>query len=137
MTGTIRINGDENPGTSIDKNEVRKAISTSSLENLNRLAIGAIEVDKYGKILEYSEAGNQFSGFNNDEVIGRNFFKDIATCTDYGEFKKYFYEIVEGKREEALFDFLLTNFRPPVKVQVMLKRSIIDQKYWIFIKKLL
>ena len=135
MTETIGSDGREEANSQLDKTEVRKAVRTNSFENLNRLAIGAIEVDKNGRILEFSEAESKLSDLSKEEVIGKNFFTEVATCTNYGEFKSNFNEIVEGEREEATFDFLLTHLSPPVKVRVMLKRSVIDQNYWIIIKR--
>ena len=136
MTELIGSDGREGASSELDKTAVREAVRTNSFDNLNRLAIGAIEVDKNGQILEFSEAESELSGLKPEETVGKNFFTEIATCTNYGEFIKNFNEIVEGKREEAVFDFLLTNLSPPQKVRVMLKRSLIAQNYWIIIKRI-
>jgi PAS domain-containing protein len=63
----------ENPA-----NELAKMDDTE----IDELAFGAIEIDHSGKILRYNAAEGDISGRDPDEVIGKDFFTEVAPCTD-------------------------------------------------------
>ncbi|MGL4488376.1 MAG: PAS domain-containing protein, partial [Rhizobiaceae bacterium] len=54
------------------------------------LAFGAILLDRNARILKYNKAEGLIAGRNPDDVMGRNFFNEIAPCAKgkrfHGEF---------------------------------------------------
>jgi photoactive yellow protein len=48
---------------------------------LARLPYGAIRLDPGGVVLSYNEAEQRLSGRMVTDVIGRNFFQEVAPCT--------------------------------------------------------
>ena len=112
-----------------------KAMEIKDKNSLNQLAIGAIEVDVEGNIQYYSRAESELTGLEPDEVVGKNFFRDVAPCCRNRNFLDHFEKVVQKKAREERFEYLFTDAIKPVRVKVILKSSLIDDDYWIFIKK--
>lgn len=49
---------------------------------LDALPFGAIRLDKDGTILSYNMTESKLTGRDPKKVIGRNFFEDVAPCTN-------------------------------------------------------
>jgi len=56
-------------------------------EQLNRLPFGAVRIKVDGEIISYNETESSISSKKADEVIGKNFFHDVAPCTKVAEFQ--------------------------------------------------
>ena len=57
-------------------------ITRMSEEQLDALPFGAIRLDMTGKILTYNMTESKLTGRDPKRVIGRNFFTDVAPCTN-------------------------------------------------------
>jgi photoactive yellow protein len=69
-------------------------------------------------------------------MIGKNFFNEVAPCTKsptfYGKF-------IEGTRSGVLntqFEYLFNFNMKPTQVKVHMKKAIVGETYWIFIKRI-
>lgn len=117
------------------RDDIESAMRKMSSEELDRIAFGAIELDKNGRILRYNSAEGDITGRNPKEVLGRNFFTEVAPCTDTplfkGEFDKGARMGFLNKKFEYTFDY---NMRP-TKVKVHMKKSLSGDTYWIFVKR--
>lgn len=110
----------------------------------NELPFGCIKLDKRGTILEYNLAEGELSGANPKEVIGRNFFRDVAVCTQKDEFYGVFTRAMAttGVINHALYyEFQNTRYSAvsqPVKVKIHLFSSV-DRKgrpfVWLVVKR--
>ena len=49
--------------------------------DLDSLAFGAVELDRDGRILRYNAAEAEISGREQEGMIGRDFFAEVAPCT--------------------------------------------------------
>ncbi|MBL6459115.1 PAS domain-containing protein [Belnapia sp. T6] len=115
--------------------------SISRLDGLNRgefdaLPFGVIQVDGTGRVVFYSAAESRLSGRSAEAVVGRNFFRDVAPCTDLPAFHGRF---LEGVRRGAMDErFLFTfGFEPhPVRVEVRLLRAREPDRYWVVVRPL-
>lgn len=79
-----------------DSENPANELAQMSDEEIDELAFGAIEVDGSGKILRYNAAEGDISGRELSEMLGKNFFKDVAPCTDTEEFEGRFRKVVES-----------------------------------------
>ena len=108
-------------------------MSDSELDNL---AFGAIQLDKEGRILQYNQAEGQITGRDPSEVKGKNFFTEVAPCTNtdqfYGEFKKG----VAANSLNSLFEYTFDYNMQPTRVKVHMKKAVTDDSYWVFVKRL-
>ena len=84
------------------KSDVENALSKMNDAQLNKLAFGAIELDATGKILKYNAIEGEITGRDPKAVIGKNFFTDVAPCTNRPEFKGVFDAGVRGSRTRRL-----------------------------------
>ncbi len=67
-------------------------IDSISEAELDSKPYGVIQLDGEGRVLRYNAFESQLSGLNQQKVIGKNFFTQIAPCTGvqefYGRFKE-------------------------------------------------
>ncbi len=100
------------------------------------LAFGAILLDRQGMILKYSQAEGLIAGRNPSEVIGKNFFNDVAPCAKgkrlYGEFLKFF----NAGSINTMLDYEFDYKMKPVRVRIHLKSAPDGQQCWMFVKRL-
>lgn len=100
-----------------------------------RLPFGAVLLDRTGKILKYNQAEGLIAGRNPDDVIGKDFFNDIAPCAKgkrfHGEFLKFF----KTGQVNSLFDYEFDYKMKPVKVRIHIKAAPDGQTCWMFIKR--
>lgn len=73
--------------------------------NLELLPFGIIVVDDSGTVLYYNAREEQIAGRRRADVLGKNFFRDVAPCTQVAQFYGEFTEIVSGQRPSAEFRF--------------------------------
>ncbi|MCA8950019.1 MAG: PAS domain-containing protein [Planctomycetes bacterium] len=77
-------------------------------EELDRLPIGVIELDRDGVVRRYNEAEARAAGLSKDQVVGHHFFDEVAPCTTVREFQGRFEEMRRSPnscREELDFVF--------------------------------
>jgi photoactive yellow protein len=77
------------PKTWFDPAELERANRLIGVE-LNALPFGVIAVDRKGTIIEYNDYESSLSGLKRENVVGRNFFHDVAPCTAIKEFEGRF-----------------------------------------------
>lgn len=105
-----------------------------SAEAIEALPFGVILVDPLGRVLSYNAAESRFSGRAVGDVLGRNFFKDVAPCTNLPAFYGRF---LGGVRSGALSERLTFTFgfQPqPVRVAVHMRSSRTPGRYWIVVQ---
>jgi photoactive yellow protein len=93
-------------------------------EDRNRLPFGVVKLDTQGKILAYNMAEAEISGVRVQDVIGKNFFLEVAVCTQRPEFYGKFRDAMDNDRVlNLIFDYEFQNalysaVHEPVKVRV-------------------
>ncbi|MEM8962973.1 MAG: PAS domain-containing protein [Acidobacteriota bacterium] len=104
-------------------------------EALEDLPFGAIKLDAEGKILLYNQAEAVLSGRDAKHVIGKNFFTEVAPCTDVQDFSGRCRDgVAAGELDEVFpyrFDFKMT----PTDVWVRLYFSHSTQSAWVFVTR--
>lgn len=86
-------------------------VDERSDEELDAQPFGIICLDAAGKVLRYNLAEARLARLDRNQVVGRNFFKEIAPCTQRPEFQGRFADFVldpeaaRTLRFEYLFDF--------------------------------
>lgn len=76
-----------------------------SERDLDAMPFGVIKLDREGKILAFNTAESELSGFVPAEVIGRNFFHDVAPCTRTRKFFGAFQDGVSKGQLKASFEY--------------------------------
>ena len=103
---------------------------------LDRLPFGAILVDRAGKIMKFNAGESAMSGRTPGEVIGKNFFHDVAPCTKGHQFQGRFQQGVAQGSLNVMFEYAFDYKMAPQKVRVHMKSASMEEGIWIFIKRL-
>jgi len=88
------------------------------INDINVLPFGVVKMDLTGKILEYNMAEAELTGTDPNWAVGKNFFKDVATCTNTPAFYGTFEQGVKKGFLNAVFNYSFTHCEVPVRVRV-------------------
>lgn len=88
------------------------------IKDINVLPFGMVKMDLTGKILEYNMAEAELTGTDPAWALGKNFFDDVATCTNTPEFYGKFVEGVKNGFLNAVFNYSFTHCEIPIRVRV-------------------
>ena len=88
------------------------------INDINVLPFGMVKMDLTGKILEYNMAEAELTGTDPAWALGRNFFHEVATCTNTPAFYGKFVEGVKKGFLNAVFNYSFTHCEVPVRVRV-------------------
>jgi len=120
--------------------DIENKIKNMKGDELDRLPFGAIQLDRSGKIMQYNSTEGQTTGRDPKAVIGKNFFYDVAPCTDSRDFKGRFDEGVRNGKLNTMFEYVF-NYTSggvktkDIKVKVHMKNAPSGDLYWIFVKR--
>lgn len=106
-----------------------------SAETFNSLPFGAIQLDKDGKILRYNNTEARLSGREVAAVIGKDFFTEVAPCTNVQEFAGAFKEGVARKSLSKVFPYRFDFKMEPTDVWVRLFYSEATDTSWVFVSR--
>ena len=105
-------------------------------DELNVVNNGVIGLDDTGRILSYNERETEFSGLEASQVLGRNFFTEIAPCCNnsliYGAFRKG----VENNDLNLRIDYTFTYRVEPTNVVLHLSRDPLTKENWLIVEHL-
>jgi photoactive yellow protein len=117
------------------KTDIDNVLSKMNDAQLNNLAFGAVELDASGKILKYNAVEGAITGRDPKSVIGKNFFTEVAPCTNRPEFKGVFDAGVRAKNLNTMFEYVFDHQMKPTKVKIHMKSAISGDTYWMFVKR--
>jgi len=103
---------------------------------LDRLPFGAILLDRVGRVMKYNAFESGMASRSPGEVIGKNFFNDVAPCTKGHQFEGRFKQGVAQGSVNVMFEYAFDYKMKPQKVRVHMKSTSMDEGVWVFIKRL-
>ena len=115
---------------------IENVLAKMNEKQIDNLAFGAIQLDKDGVILIYNATESEITGRKPEDVIGKNFFREVAPCTRRPEFYGKFKEGVAKGELNTLFEYEFDYKMNPVKVKVHMKKALVGDTYWIFVKRI-
>lgn len=117
------------------KADVANVLAKMGDAQLDKLAFGAVELDGSGRILKYNAVEGAITGRDPKSVVGKNFFTEVAPCTNRPEFKGVFDAGVRSNDLNTLFEYVFDHQMKPTKVKIHMKRAISGNTFWIFVKR--
>ncbi|HEX2568110.1 MAG TPA: PAS domain-containing protein [Polyangia bacterium] len=108
-----------------------------SPQEINALPVGTIKLDRDGRVLVYNTAEERLAGFSAANVLGKNFFTEVAPCTKVQEFYGRFREGLERRELHTKFRFTF-RFAPPrapEDVWITLFYSASSDAIWVFVRR--
>ncbi len=109
------------------------ALNTMSPSQIDSLRYGAVKIDDRGTISVYNRYESELGGYASSHAIGKNFFTDIAPCTNNKVFRGCFAKGVEQGSADCLFSYTFTYKMKPTEVKVHLHRA--SGANWMLIAK--
>ena len=99
------------------------------------LPFGAIKLDADGRVLKYNLYESKLAGRDPEEVIGRNFFTEVAPCTNVQEFAgRYRQGMAEGKLDTTFpYRFVFPTRVVDVEITLILNHE--GESAWVFVKE--
>jgi chemotaxis family two-component system sensor kinase Cph1 len=117
------------------ENVTAAELSRMTEEELDALPYGAIKLSPRGTVLSYNEAEGRLTGRTAERVLGRNFFLDVAPCTDVREFRGRFTELANESEMSIFHEFSFEfPFDPPLRVNITLLRDRGDKSIWVLVE---
>lgn len=104
-------------------------------QRAENLAFGAILLDRTGKIIKYNQAEGLISGRAVDDVIGKNFFNDIAPCAKGKKFHGLFLQFAQTGSVNTMLDYEFDYKMSPIKVRIHMKSAPNGDQCWLFVKR--
>ena len=98
--------------------------------DLDQLAFGVVGLDREGRVDRYNTHEERSSGLARDQVIGRNFFFDVAPCMNN-------YLVAERLEEDSLdvtIPYVLTFRMRPTPVRLRLIRTEAARR-WVLVSR--
>lgn len=118
------------------KEDVENVLARMTPQELDDLAFGAVQLDAKGQVLVYNAAEASITGRRADDVVGRNFFREVAPCTDTPRFRGVFEAGVRANDLNTMFEYTFDYKMVPTKVKIHMKKALVGDTYWIFVKRL-
>jgi photoactive yellow protein len=112
-----------------------ESIGRMSEGELNALPFGAIRLDISGTVLSYNHAESKLTGRDPKRVVGKNFFTEVAPCTNVQAFAGRFREGMARKDLHAIFPYRFDFKMAPRDVTVTLFYSKETDTAWVFVRE--
>ena len=119
-----------------DQSDIDNVLATLSTDEVDQLAFGAIQVDAAGTVLSFNMTESQLTNRDKRDVIGKNFFTDVAPCCNRPGFHGRFVDEVQGQGRSVLFEYVFDYKMNPTKVRVHMKRANTGDTYWFLVSRL-
>lgn len=112
-----------------------ESIDRMNETELDALPFGAIRLDRNGKVLSYNATEAKLTGRDPKRVIGRNFFTEVAPCTNVQAFAGRFREGVAKGDMHVIFPYRFDFEMAPRDVTVTLFYSAQTDSAWVFVRE--
>lgn len=110
---------------------IEKSISEVELD---ALPYGVIQLDSEGIIMRYNAYESGLSGLNKQKVLGKNFFKQVAPCTDVRQFYGRFRDGIAAGELHTTFRFHFAFPKRPCDVTIKLFYNNRDRTVWLLVQ---
>lgn len=100
-------------------------VEKMSRAEFDSLPVGMIQMDAKGLILAYNAKEAEIARRNASQTIGKNFFTDIAPCTNVAGFRGHFDSLSNSGQRDAnfTFDFLFPWGKRSVGIKMWISQT--------------
>lgn len=118
----------------LDLGRIKDEIGQMSSAQIDELPFGAIQLDDQGRVVTYNRYEEKFAKRDRNEVVGKNFFHDVAPCTRVRAFYGAFQEGVRRRELDEVFDFVFRFQHGEKSVRIrMIYNRLGGGGVWIFV----
>ena len=115
--------------------DIDNVLKNKSAAEIDKLAFGAIQLDRTGRVLQYNAMEGEITGRDPRATLGKSFVTEVAPCTNKPAFKGEFDKGVAAGALNKIFEYTFDYNMKPTKVRVHMKKALIDDTYWVFVKR--
>lgn len=112
----------------------KSKLGSLTRDEANKTPFGVVQVDDNGKILLYNKYESDLAGVPVDRAEGRNFFTDVAVCTNNRLFFGRFKDGVGKGDLDISFNYVFTYKMKPTNVVIHLYHDKDSKTNWVFVK---
>jgi len=120
---------------SILNESILKKLPSLSAAELDALSIGVVKVDDIGTIQMYNKEEGRIGNVNPSSVIGKNFFTQVAPCTNNRLFFGKFKDGVASNSLSFSMPYTFTYKIKPTNVLIQMYRDHDTSSNWIIVKQ--
>lgn len=124
-------NADALSFTDDDLGEKLRHADDSAIQNAD---FGIVRVDDDGVVQEYNRYESEMSGVSPDDAIGKNFFTELAPCSNNNLFRGRFKSGVRKGEMDERFSYTFTYKMRPTLVNTRMYRDDAGNN-WIMVQK--
>ena len=117
-----------------EDDDLGEKLRHASDEQRDNAPFGIIKVDDEGEVEFFNQYESDLSGMDPDDVVGRNFFTQVAPCTNNRLFRGRFKKGVRRGELDETFTYTYTYKMRPTLVDVHLYRDESGNN-WITVQK--
>lgn len=99
------------------------------------LPFGAVMLDRNATIVKYNKAESMIASRVPEDVIGKNFFSDVAPCAKGKRFHGEFLKFHQTGQINVMFDYKFAYKGANVAVKIHMKAQPDGQHCWLFVKR--
>ena len=119
--------------TSFDADDLPDALDGAPPAALDDLPFGVIGLDAGGRVVAYNAFEQRLAGLDPADVLGRDFFVDVAPCTNNFMVRERFFEAWEA--DAALDERLRYTFTYRMKpTRVVLRLLVRGERGWVVVQ---
>ena len=111
-------------------------LASLKVGDLDKLPYGVIQLSRSGDILAYNAAEADLTGRDPKAIIGKNFFREVAPCTDRPEFRGRFEEVMKSADTMVSFEYTFDHQMAATRVKVQMKRHGSSDTCWVIVSRL-
>lgn len=116
--------------------KVLAALGRITPAQADTIPFGVVKLNQNGEVEMYNRYNvDNYTDFNGQDVIGKNYFTEVAPCSNNFMFSGRFKRGVESGELNSIFDYLFTYKIAPTKVRVHLFKDPVSKSFWIFTVK--
>ncbi|MCB1178575.1 MAG: photoactive yellow protein [Leptospiraceae bacterium] len=115
-------------------NDLTNRLGHLSQQDADGLPFGVVKVDDSGQILIYNKYESDLAGVPINNALGKNFFTQVAICTNNRLFYGRFKDGVAKKELDLSFNYVFTYKMKPTNVTIHLYHHQESSSNWIFVK---
>lgn len=117
-----------------DTSFIFQNVNSINEKELDSLPYGVIQLNSEGVVLRYNSYEANLSGLTKQKVVGKNFFKQVAPCTDIRDFYGRFLEGTAAGELHCSFRFHFAFKKDPRDVTVTLLYNNRDETVWVLVQ---
>ena len=124
------------PQQSFVDQQLLSRLGSLSQQEADQYPFGIVKLDDSGVVQLYNEyCVNNFGGYHKQDAIGKNYFTEVAPCSNNFLFSGRFNRGVQSDNLDFEFDYCFTYKILPTNVKVRLYRDPASKTNWIFVSK--